>query len=350
MKITTRNSTLWVAILYLMLSLIVISFSYYQVKHNELNTLSRSLYNENSISFTLNNQEEPLDWSKIDTSQSYTIFSELETIKFKNEIQDIRAIYFKNDTDLPPMVSGSFFNSTDFYSNKKLAVIGKNVDKSNIKKQNNKSYYKYQGRDYEIIGTMGAEYTSKLDNTILLNIDGVDLENSLQSKIYVLNIGKNPITPEGVLKFKDHTLSVNVFDRGMSGSTRFLNMDAFQVLILIFIILILICSSFIFAYYWINTKKTEILILWQSGIKTNQILKRYTISFFIITFICYLSICLISYLFLILNTSSNFNVLLRFSFEFLKGYVIILLSSAISVWISFNQTIKQITLKGYLDK
>ncbi|MDN4107009.1 ABC transporter permease [Paenibacillus polymyxa] len=350
MKITTRNSTLWVTILYLLLSLIVISFGYYQVKHKELNILSRSLYNENSISFTVDSHEEPLDWSKIDTSQSYTIFSELETIKFKNEIQDIRAIYFKNDTNLPPMVSGRFFNSTDFYSNKKIAVVGKNVDKTNIKIQNNKSYYNYHGRDFEIIGTMGAEYPSKLDNTVLLNIDGVDFKNSLQSKIYVLNINKNPITPEGIMKFKDSTLSVNVFDRGNSGSTRILNMDVLQALTLIFIILILICSSFIFAFYWIKTKKTEILILWQSGIKTDQIFKRFAMSFFLITFICYLAVCLISFLFLILNTSSNFNELLRYAFEFFKGYIIILLPSALSVWISFKKTIEQITLKGYLDK
>ncbi|MGW8956239.1 ABC transporter permease [Paenibacillus sp. NPDC055715] len=349
MKMTTRSSTLWVAILYVLLGLIVVSFSYYQVKQNEINTLSRSLYNEDSIFFTLKSHEKPMDWSKIDTSQSYTIFSELETIKVKHEIQDIRAIYFKNDTYLPPMVSGRYFSNRDFYNNKRFAVIGKNVDRINTKKQNDKYYYKYQDENFEIIGTMGAEYSSKLDNTILLNIDGVGSENSLQSKIHVLNISENPMT-EGVLKFKNYTLSVNVFDRGDTGSTRFLNMGAFHMMILIFIILILISSSFIFTYYWINKKKTEILILWQSGITTGQIFKRYAISYFLITFVCYLSICFISYLYLILSISSNIDVLLKYSFEFLKGYIPILLSSALSVWISFNQTIKQITLKGYLDK
>lgn len=349
MEITTRSSTLWVATLYLLLGLIVASFSYYQVKQNELNALSRSLYNENSIPFIVKNHEKPVDWSKIDTSQSYTIFAELETIKVKSELQDIRGIYFKNDTYFPPLVSGRFFNHTDFYNNKKVAVIGKNVDKTNVTEKNNKYYYQYQSENYEIIGTMGAEYSSKLDNTILLNIDGVSSE-SLQSKFHVLDISKNPITPDGVLKFKDNTLSVNVFDRGDSGSTRSLNMDVFHLMILIFIILILISSSFIFTYYWIEKKKTEILILWQSGITTNQIFKRYSIRYFLIITICYLSICLIGYLYLSLDISWNSDVLFKYSFEYLKGLILILLSSALSVWISFNQTIKQITLKGYLNK
>ncbi|KTD88338.1 ABC transporter permease [Paenibacillus etheri] len=338
--------TLLIVILYTMLSLIVIAFTYYQIKQIELNKLSRSLYNENSIFFTIKDNINEIDWSKIDTPHPYTIFSELGLVKKNESMQEIRAIYFKKNTYFPPLSAGRFFNSQDFNNNKNLAVIGKNIDKTELIEKNEKLYYPYQGKNYEVIGIMGASYSSIIDDTIFVNLDALESDASLKSNIFILNIKNNPITPEGNILFYDSKLAVYMFDRGDSGTVRALNTETQQITLCIAILILLLSSSVIFANYWNQIKKKEILILWYSGIKFKDIFNRFLLSFISITLGCYISVSIASLIFfrslLLLNVNSFF----MYSQGLIIGLLVILVSSVISVGIYFYHTVKQITLKG----
>ncbi|MFD2880040.1 hypothetical protein ACFTAO_35305 [Paenibacillus rhizoplanae] len=76
-------NTLLIAALFILLSLIVVVFNYYQVQHNELNQLSRGLYTKKIVYFFHHKKKKAaeINWSEIETSDDYTIFSELGSVE-----------------------------------------------------------------------------------------------------------------------------------------------------------------------------------------------------------------------------------------------------------------------------
>ncbi|MDR6226667.1 ABC transporter permease [Desmospora profundinema] len=344
------NRIIWILVLYLLLSVIAVSFSFYQVKQQELNKLTRSLYNMNSISFVINNLDILVDWRKLKTTQPFTTFNDIGIVyrKIGDELvqYNARGIYYHKNTYKPPMISGRFFEEADFYQEKRLAVIGKNVEKSedNYIEQNGKKYYVFKGVYFEIIGTMGASYSSKIDDMILFNLDAIEQEEMGESAVYVMNIGKNPIS-NGSLQFGDHTVSVDVIDKGDLGVQRFLSMDVYQLVIFLLLLLILVSLTLLFTQYWLGKKSTEIRILWQLGIPIGRAYQRYAITLVLIASGCYLLVGLLSYWWLP-RYLQNPQAGMMHTLHLIVGYGLILLSAGISMWLSFRKSIRQRLRKG----
>ncbi|MGC5326766.1 ABC transporter permease [Brevibacillus sp. SYSU BS000544] len=340
-----RDGSLWVAILYVLLSIILVSASFFHVKQIELSTLTRGLYGANSLFFKKAEDKGPLDWRLLDTQQKYTIFKELETTE-----TNVLAIYYKKDTYSPGMISGRFFQENDFYNGKNLAVVGQKIDMGNFIHKNGKMYYKFHGKDYEIIGIMGAMYQSKIDTTILLNLDAVDNGDFSQDNTYVMNIEKGEsIKKNNILVFKDNILNIHVFDRGDSGAQRYVNIGLFQDWLLIIVICLLISSSILFTAYWMRKKYSEIWILWLVGITVRKTCRKIVVTYLAITLMSYFLVCFMSYL-IVVPYMSNQDMVITYSENLLKGYGIILLSSLISVRVSVKNIVKQMTVKGYIYK
>ncbi|QKG85392.1 ABC transporter permease [Kroppenstedtia pulmonis] len=331
-----KDGTIWIVVLYLLLSVMVASYSFFQVKQQELSMLTRGLYDSNPLSFVVKDHDRPIDWSKLDTDKPFTIFSELGTVKDKGGEYELRGIYYQKDTYHPPMVSGRFFEETDFYQGKKQAVVGRGVGESE------KEWIEKIG--YEIIGIMGASYLSPIDQRVFFNLDAWEQESPAQSDMYVMNIERDPIDQDGSLRFKGDTLSVKVVDRGDQGALRFLGTEAYQVVIYLLILLILISLSLLFTQYWMKKKNTEIRILWQMGIPIRQAFKRYATTYFFIALGCSILVGLISYLFLALYLP-NPEAWRMHTVNLVKGYGLLLLSSGFSMWIAFKRSTRQ-TWKG----
>lgn len=341
-----KDGTIWLMIFYLLLGAIMVSHSFYQIKQKELTVLTRGLYDENSLVFTIKDYDQTIDWRLLNTTQSFSVFNEVGTIKDKTKenklIQyDIRAMYYQKDTYFPPMIVGRFFRESDFYCEKKLAVIGKNVDenKENYVLKNGKEYYVLGDEMFEIIGKMGAPYSSKIDNMVLLNLDAI---KHVPSNVYVMNIGSNLVMNDRSLKFKNITLSIDVQDREDSGVQRSFAKDVYEIMISLIAILVTFSFSFLFSIYWMDKKNFEVQTLWRLGIRIQQVYKRYAFTHFIITCLCYLIVCCISYLF-VLHYQSIPDAWMMHSMNLLKGFGVIFLSSTFSVWVSFKKSIKQIT-------
>lgn len=337
-----RDGTLWLIALYLLLSIIVTSSSYYQLKQQELDTLSRGLYDPASVSFTLQDSNQLIDWRKLDAEKNFTLFNELGTGKY-----DIRGFYFKGDTYIPPVQSGRYFTNTDFYRGKRLAVLGKHVADENVFKQNGKEYYRYGGMKFEIIGKMGASYPSKLEKTVLLNLDALNHLKEVQTNLYVMNSDQKTIV-------KDHSLSINhdrvpikVIDQGDHGAQRYISMDSYQRVIIIAFVGILIGSSLLFTQYWLRKKRTEIRVLWQLGFSIREVYRRVVIHYILIISACYWLVCLASSITLAVLGVISQEFLVPYTLNLLKGYGLILFSSILSIWISKGYLLRQMNTKGY---
>ncbi|UHA72111.1 hypothetical protein [Paenibacillus sp. 481] len=339
-KTLRNNGMLWIVILYLLLSVIIVATSFYQTKHQELHTLTRGLYDANSLSFTLNNPE-LVDWRQLNTPHAYTIFKELETTSI-----DVRAIYYNKNTYIPPMIKGQFFQERDFYNGKKVAVVGKQTDESHLIQRDGKWYYDFQGQYFEVIGKMGASYHSKLDTTVLLNLDAVESGQPDSSRIYVLNMEDfRPVMKEGALKLTHADVSIHTFDRGERGAQRYVGTGNMDQHILFIVIALLVSSSVLFTQYWLGKKTTEIKVLWLMGVSLQHVYRRYRITYISLALLGYGSVCGMSYLLLMPYLDHHASLKMYASYLVL-GFGAVLLCAYISMWLCEKVITKQIAQKG----
>ncbi|MBB5174486.1 FtsX-like permease family protein [Salsuginibacillus halophilus] len=319
-----KNGTVWLIMLYSLLSIMMVTFSLYQINQQEVSILSRGLYESNPSTFTVTDDEEPIDWRKLNKDDAYSIFVEIE--------ESYRGFYYQEDTYSPPMVSGRYFEEEDFYNDKQRAVIGQSVSEDELEQ------IKRDG--YEVIGIMGGSYSSPIDEMILFNIDAVEEGNPIPSAVYVLNINNGQLSPDH-LNFNNTHISVDSINRGDIGAERFLGTENYQVITGLFFILLLFCLSFFFIQYWVAQRKIEIRILWQLGINPNKPYKDYVVSLFCITSFPYYLMGLISF-FWVLQFSSNPQHTSMHTQNLLIGYGLILFSAGLSILLSYRKSRKYI--------
>ncbi|MFD2880039.1 ABC transporter permease [Paenibacillus rhizoplanae] len=151
----------------------------------------------------------------------------------------------------PPLAEGRFFNDADFfYNNDNLAVIGKNIDGTDLLEKKRMSFIiLFAGRSYKVIGIMGASYSSKLDNTVLVNLDSLQSDSFMDSTVYVMNIAHSPITSDLKLPLLQNDLPIHVFDRGDSGTVRAMDIGTQQLMVTFIFIILLFSTSVISAFF-----------------------------------------------------------------------------------------------------
>ncbi|MGK9268010.1 ABC transporter permease [Bacillus inaquosorum] len=195
-------------------------------------------------------------------------------ILFKENISQNKKIFgfFNNgDVEVPPIVSGRFFENKDYFHNKKKAVIGQNVKTTNLK---GLKCFVFQGNCFEVIGVMGAGFKSNLDEFVYLNLDGVNDVNGNIAGTYVLDKGKknNDGFYTKILKLKD-TLKLSILDIEKKGTSRvFSDLNNSSIFILSLFIFLFIIKNTLVLYYWLYKKRIEVSIQYLIGTSINQIL------------------------------------------------------------------------------
>lgn len=101
----------------------------------------------------------------------------------------MRAVYYRGEISLPPVISGRFLTEEECLSDKCYAVVGRNLEKE-IYSENNKNYYDYLGRKYEVLGITGIAGKSALDSIVFINIGSLLPEEQLDG-IYYIDCSKN---------------------------------------------------------------------------------------------------------------------------------------------------------------
>lgn len=96
----------------------------------------------------------------------------------------MRAAFYKGKPQLPPMISGRFFTEDECLSDTCYAVVGRNNEK-NIYEEDNKRFFDYSGRKYEVVGITGIASQSALDSVVFVNIGSLSPEEQLEGMYYI---------------------------------------------------------------------------------------------------------------------------------------------------------------------
>ncbi|WP_181150887.1 ABC transporter permease [Paenibacillus sp. PCH8] len=335
LKKINRGGIFHICLLYFFLSIMIVSISYYEVKKSEMDILGRSLYDENSI-FFIPDESMLWDWRDINIGQQFTLFKELQTGS-----RNIRAIYFDNQTYVPQMVEGRFFRKEDFYDKEKLAVVGKEIQRSELKYKNGKLYYIYNNDEFEVIGTMGASHLTEIDKTILLSMNGLSSDENRETGIFVLSASDlSSVTKTKLLDADGVKVPIHLFERGEYGAQSYANSDIYNVILKIIVFVLVSFSSVIFTVSWIKKQRSEIRVLWILGYQPRYPLFRYVIKYFMITSFTYFLVAGGS--FAILNINQEFYN--EYFIHICFGFLVIVLTSFFSLRITMKSLSKNLIM------
>lgn len=188
----------------IVITVIVIQHSKYQF----FAKITNNLYEDNAIHFQVKSNE-----------AIQTIINEMdsEAVLFCEINNSYKALYFNGDYKLP-MQKGRFFAASDFTENNNYVAIGSNHVKQ-IYLNGDKEMFSFNGVEFEVIGIIGMDIASPLDNMILFNFKNVKQYMSDDS-IYVLSVSnktqKIDNNPD-VIIYDVTTRSVNrIFDNKIS--------------------------------------------------------------------------------------------------------------------------------------
>lgn len=171
-----------------------------------------------------------------------------------------------------PMLSGRFFEASDFTSDNYAAVVGKDL-KNKIYDLNGTSYIDVNGKKYKVIGVMGYFGYTPYDSVILIN-GAVDSENCIEKIISIDIFEENH--PAALKNFKAAiNAELNLFGdpiaSGTTGSSGILT-EAVYGHWFIFILLCDIISLLILSIEWVNRNKRNAAIKRMLGCSDSEIL------------------------------------------------------------------------------
>lgn len=96
----------------------------------------------------------------------------------------LRGVYYTGNIELPPLTSGRFITYDECLGRNPVAVIGNNyID--DIYEENNKKYFDYLNKKYEVIGIAGLSGSSPLDSMIFVNIGSLTPDEQLNGIFYI---------------------------------------------------------------------------------------------------------------------------------------------------------------------
>ena len=274
---------------------------------------SNNFFEKDSLIFIPENRN-------LNFNQVYTILPENMALFniIQSETNDVRSISFKGVYQSPSLIEGRFFNELDFKQDAFLAVIGKNVNTiENIDNKNNKKYINFNNKKYEVIGIMGYEMPTRLDNSIILSSNN---ENFNISNEYILSskdmqksltfLGNENIFGSVQARPYDNVNILHIIDRTNS-----------QIILSIMLLIILFINLSFITYFWIKNKNEEINIKLLNGYYKYQIIFDICREYSIILIISLVTSSVFSIVFIKEMKNYNFKFISFMISLFLSGII-----------------------------
>lgn len=171
-----------------------------------------------------------------------------------------------------PMLSGYFFEVSDFTSDNYVAVVGKNMQ-NKIYETDGTSYISVNDIEYKVIGVMGYFGSTPYDNRILLN--GMISDESCIEKIISVDIFDHDYSASlenfNVEAYRQLKASNETIASGIIGNSGILT-DAVYGHWFIFILICDIISLVILSVEWVNRNKRNVAIKRMLGCTDFEIL------------------------------------------------------------------------------
>lgn len=228
---------------------ILVLYSESQYMLNE--KISNDYYSNKSIRFTFNS----------DTELSVNeVFGDIQNVNIVyNEVDTNVFSVYGNDINFP-LLNGRNIATDDFIKEKRVALLGANIESTNI--IDGVEYFDFNGISYEVVGRIGLNKESKLDNRVYINI----LENDIAKEGTWILDGHTTKNQFNSLSNREG-LNISKIDTEIINTKKLFNNTNLIAIIYIFIWLVLFITIIITTYFWILNKQNSIYILKLCGLK-----------------------------------------------------------------------------------
>lgn len=182
----------------------------------------------------------------------------------------VNAIYYNERFVNFPMRYGHFFTKAELKSGKNMAVIGKNIE-SSIKEQNGNKYIKLNGKYFRVIGIIGYDRDTIIDDYIYISVgqaDGITDGNLCTLDIW----GKDTGADE---QFAENLSENGVLAEQRAGTAAYSESVFVDILYGRWFIAIFVCDLLciaVISVQWIKRQQREICIRRLVGAKNLQVL------------------------------------------------------------------------------
>lgn len=166
---------------------------------------------ERDLIIQLNNHNLSSNTYRVTLRQNTTLYDLNQKIEDSGELgrvqihyqdcenRNVTYFYGKGSFTAPPMLSGHFFSDSDFKSNVATVVVGKNWQ-NRLYRPKDQAYLKWNGRYVPVIGIMGDEYSSDLDNQVFISLSTDQLRNAYSNNYRILIDGPEDLKAGSIRK------------------------------------------------------------------------------------------------------------------------------------------------------
>ncbi len=253
----------------------------------------RTLYSRHYESFSIVDSDDEHLWEEVmpelgSRNNNFAIY-----VPMKDEKIILRGIYVKGKVATPPMIRGEYFDASTSWTDEPKIVLGKDLEKDTYVKNGN-MYYKYSSIEFLVIGVMGTEEDSKLNNMCILDfksavgINGINtayvLDTKRASKLYDVANDIYNLFP----------MSASVMIRLTGGddvsfTARFLSPDTIMDTLYVMILISFALSTVIVTFIWLSLRK-QLFFAWKlCGYKKSSIRIEISKRFYLTTGISFIT-------------------------------------------------------------
>lgn len=261
-----RFTTIMLITLYILLSILSVLMMYHITICDTISCMGSGCFGDDNIMIET-------DSSIKDISKALEKLS-VRVALYNDEKQDdggvIRYFYMNKYYVNFPMLEGRFFNKKDIDDSRNCAVIGKNkLDQ--VYKVNDKNYIRVNESEYEVLGVIGYESKTSIDDYIFVNMLS-ETEHEFGT-FYIIDIWGGDETQDIIATELDNN---NLTYEMLSVTKKFSDTILPQILYSRWFVYILICNvmcMIIVLKEWVNQQKYEVGIRRMLGADKIDILK-----------------------------------------------------------------------------
>lgn len=186
----------------------------------------------------------------------------------------MRALFYRGNLSLPPVISGRFFTEEECLSDRCYAVIGRNCEDDTYL-EGSIRYYDYLGRKYEVIGIAGIASKSALDSIVFVNLGSLTPEEQLNGMYYIDGSRDNRAVYEDIARNSRELFACNLKNRKtpmayIDIASGRMYMKSYMFVILVGLMLFTYINTLI---QFIDHQRLKISIMKLCGAKIERILK-----------------------------------------------------------------------------
>ena len=235
------------------------------IKIMEHQRISNNYYSENTVVF-----EGDFSENQIDEISAHFSDKELALYKTIDPSEKLRVVISSDDFAHPNLTEGRFFQMGDFFSESHYAVVGIKIFDS-LADEAGSRYYIHGGLEYEVIGVIGYERDTLLDDTVFL---AANHKNITAIGYYSVD-GTKRSEVHSFIENQTLVSNVEIIDKEFVSAGRILGfqaLDSTMIIAVLAIIFIIVFGYIVMVTFWIRKNHKEFFVRRMCGHKLHYII------------------------------------------------------------------------------